>query len=72
MLDRLLSSSPDLQSVPGLEIQAHPNGWPADSAFGGASTVVWYFDGLDHHPPLVAERRARFEALMRTGEAKSP
>ena len=67
VLDRLLASSPDLQSIPGLVIEAHPNGWPRDSDLDGASTVIWYFDGLDQHPLLAPEHRARFQALMRAG-----
>jgi quercetin dioxygenase-like cupin family protein/type 1 glutamine amidotransferase len=67
VLDDLLTSSPDLQGVAGLEVESYPDGWPPDSALEGASTLVWYFDGLDGHPLLVAERRARFEALMRAG-----
>src|SRR5687767_9508600 len=49
VLARLLKSSPEL---PGLEIESHPDGWPADAAFDSASTVVLYFDGLDNHPLL--------------------
>ena len=64
VLDELLESSPDLR---GLDVQAHPDGWPNDSALAGASTLVLYFDGLDRHPLLVPERRARFEALMKAG-----
>ena len=64
VLDELLRSSPDLQR---LKVEAYPDGWPADSALAGASTIVWYFDGLDKHPLLVPERRARFEALMQAG-----
>ena len=67
VLDRLLKSSPELQSAPGLEIESHPDGWPADSAFDRASAMVWYFDGLDNHPLLATERRERFEAAMRAG-----
>lgn len=66
-LERLLKSSPNLQTVRDLEINAYPDGWPEDSAFDGASTMVWYFDGLEKHPLLVPARRARFEALMRAG-----
>jgi quercetin dioxygenase-like cupin family protein/type 1 glutamine amidotransferase len=67
VLERLLKSSPDLQSAPGLNIESHPDGWPGDSVFDGASTVVLYFDGLDNHPLLTAERRAPFEAAMQAG-----
>jgi quercetin dioxygenase-like cupin family protein len=64
VLERLLRSSPEL---PGLDIESHPDGWPADLAFDRASTVVWYFDGLDSHPLLTTERRDRFGAAMRAG-----
>lgn len=64
VLDQLLTSSPDL---PGVKVEAYPDGWPGDSALEGASTIVWYFDGLDKHPLLVPERRARFETLMQAG-----
>ena len=46
VLDRLLTSSPDLQSIPGLVIEAHPDGWPrgfgtsmAPARWSGTSTV---------------------------------
>ena len=64
VLDQLLRSSPDLHNA---DIQSHPSRWPDDAALEGASTVVWYFDGLDQHPLLAPERRARFEALMKAG-----
>jgi quercetin dioxygenase-like cupin family protein/ribosome modulation factor len=64
VLERLLRSSPEL---PGLDIESHPDGWPADSAFDRASAVVLYFDGLDNHPLLATQRRERFEAAMRAG-----
>jgi type 1 glutamine amidotransferase len=67
MLDRLLRTSPDLKTVPGLVIESHPDGWPPDAALTGAGTVVWYFDGLEKHPLVAAERRAQFERLMRAG-----
>jgi type 1 glutamine amidotransferase len=64
VLERLLRSSPEL---PGLDIESHPDGWPAGSALDGASAVVLYFDGLDNHPLLATERRERFDAAMRAG-----
>jgi mannose-6-phosphate isomerase-like protein (cupin superfamily)/type 1 glutamine amidotransferase len=64
VLDQLLESSPDLQNV---AVESHPARWPEDAALEGASTIVWYFDGLDQHPLLTAERRAHFEALMQKG-----
>ncbi|MFT3763251.1 MAG: ThuA domain-containing protein [Pseudoxanthomonas sp.] len=51
-----------------LEIAAYPNGWPADPhAFDDASSVVFYFDGLDKHPLRDPAKRAVFEAAMRRG-----
>jgi quercetin dioxygenase-like cupin family protein len=67
VLERLLKSSPELQGAPGLDIESHPESWPADSALDRASAVVLYFDGLDNHPLLATERRERFEAAMRAG-----
>lgn len=65
LIQRLLESSPDAKSV---VVEAHPEGWPADSsAFDDASTIVWYFDGLDKHPLHNAVRCAQFEALMKRG-----
>jgi len=49
-----------------IAVVAYPDGWPDDpAAFAGAATLVWYFDGLDKHPLLNADRRAQFESLMR-------
>src|ERR1044072_1406762 len=64
VLDQLLKSSPDLQNA---AVESHPTRWPDDAALDGANTIVWYFDGLDQHPLLAAERRAHFEALMKKG-----
>lgn len=49
-------------------IRAYPDGWPADAAaFDGAATILWYFDGLDHHPLRDPVRRASFATLMKRG-----
>ena len=41
---RVLDAAPRILAgpakLPGLDIEAHPDGWPHDSAFDGASTVV--------------------------------
>jgi outer membrane protein assembly factor BamB len=51
-----------------LEVVAYPDGWPADEReLARASTIVWYFDGLDRHPLRDAVRRVRFEELMQRG-----
>lgn len=49
-------------------IRAYPDGWPADpAAFEGAATILWYFDGLEHHPLRDPARSARFATLMKRG-----
>jgi hypothetical protein len=35
-LARLLKSSPELQSAPGVDIESHPDGWPSDAALDAA------------------------------------
>lgn len=66
LLKAFLASSPDAPA--DLVIDAYPDGWPDDpAALDGASTLLWYFDGLDKHPLLDATRRARFESLMKQG-----
>ena len=66
-LKALLDASPDLASRHAV-IDAWPDGWPDDAAaFDGASTVVWYFDGLDRHPLRDARRRATMQALAKRG-----
>lgn len=51
-----------------VEIAAYPDGWPANPhAFDDASSVVFYFDGLDKHPLRDPAKRAAFEAAMRRG-----
>ncbi|MBS0479635.1 MAG: ThuA domain-containing protein [Proteobacteria bacterium] len=67
-LKRYLETSPDIRAMKDVAITAYPDGWPTDPhALDRAATIVWYFDGLDHHPLLDAARRARFEELMRRG-----
>jgi Trehalose utilisation len=49
-------------------IRAYPDGWPADGiAFDGAATILWYFDGLEHHPLRDPARRGQFAKLMKRG-----
>ena len=68
LLNAFLLSSPDVKHIRNLVIDSYPDGWPADpAALEGASTVVWYFDGLQRHPLLDAARREAFEALMKRG-----
>ncbi len=65
---RDLAASPDVRALPGITIRAYPDGWPSDPhAFDDALTIIWYFDGLEHHPLLDAARRAAFERSMRKG-----
>lgn len=68
LLKAFLDSSPELQAIDGLIVDAHPDGWPADpAAFDGVATIVWYFDGVEKHPLLDAGRRAQIETLMKKG-----
>jgi len=68
LLAGYLLASPEIRAMKNVTIKAYPNGWPTDrGALDKASTVVWYFDGLEHHPMLDAGRRADFERLMRRG-----
>ena len=67
ILERLLRGSPDVKRL-GLEVRAHPDGWPDDpAAFRDAATVVWYFDGFVEHPLRDKGRARAFEALSRRG-----
>ena len=68
LLKLLIESTPDASAGKALVVESHPDDWPSDpAAFDGASTVVWYFDGLEKHPLHDAARRASFEALMKRG-----
>src|SRR5687768_2762450 len=61
-------SSPDIRALDNVSVEAYPDGWPTDPAvLEHASTVVWYFDGLEVHPLLDATRRAQFDRLRRQG-----
>ncbi len=66
-LQALLQSSP--AGMAGeLAVEAFPDGWPENpQALQDASTLVWYFDGLNQHPLRNRAHRAQFEALMRRG-----
>ena len=65
---QFLESSPDVTQVKGLVIASYPDGWPADLAeLNDASTIVWYFDGLENHPLQDPVRREQFERLMEQG-----
>lgn len=65
VLKELLDGSPGARDV---RILAYPDGWPSeDSAFEGASTIVFFFDGLESHPLLNAAHRAQFEKAMKGG-----
>ena len=67
-LKRYLDSSPDVRAMKRVTVVAYPKGWPTDPhAFDRAATIVWYFDGLDHHPLRDATRRTQLVALMRRG-----
>ena len=62
----LLEATPAITSK--FAIRAYPDGWPADAAaLDGAATILWYFDGLEHHPLRDPVRRAHFATLMKRG-----
>jgi len=68
LLKILLESSPDIRALHNVSVEAYPDGWPKDDAvLENAAAIVWYFDGLEGHPMLDADRRARFEQLMKNG-----
>lgn len=64
-LAKLIAASPALKR---LTVRAYPAGWPADpAALDDAATVVWYFDGAEHHPLRDPSRRAQVERLVARG-----
>lgn len=63
-----LEASPEIRAMKTVSVKAYPKGWPSDpEALDRASTIVWYFDGLEGHPLLDAKRRKQFERLARRG-----
>lgn len=65
-LREMIASSPDARDV--LKVIAYPDGWPSDPhALDHAATIVWYFDGLDHHPLNDPAHRAQIEAARKRG-----
>ena len=63
-----LETSPEIRAMKGVSIRVYPDGWPsAPRALDGASTIVWYFDGLAHHPLNGPARRHQVARLMRRG-----
>lgn len=64
-LQALLAATPQAR---GADIQVFADGWPKDpAALQDASTIVLYFDGLDHHPLRDAGQRRQLAALMERG-----
>lgn len=65
LLKEFLDASPD---AAGVKVVAYPDGWPREaSALEGASTIVFYFAGVDSHPLNDTPRRAQVEELLRHG-----
>jgi type 1 glutamine amidotransferase len=63
-----LETSPEIRAMGDVAIRAYPDGWPGDPrALDRASTIVWYFDGLEHHPLNDRARRHQIARLMRRG-----
>lgn len=68
IVQALIESSPDIGGTGRTVVHAYPDGWPSDPAIlERASTIVWYFDGLEKHPLLDTARRAQFDRLMKKG-----
>ncbi|MGA2742130.1 MAG: ThuA domain-containing protein [Bryobacteraceae bacterium] len=57
-----------LRQNPGVEATVVKGGWPADdSLFEGATSIVLYMDGGEHHPLLADDRLAMLGKLMKRG-----
>lgn len=57
-----------LETVPGVQVSVHANGWPQDvSAFEGADAVVIYSDGAEGHPFLQGDRLQTIAGLVKKG-----
>lgn len=64
LLKQFLDASPDTR---GVKVVAYPDGWPTGAALEGASTLVFYFAGLESHPLNDAAHRAQFIRLLHEG-----
>ena len=63
-----LETSPEIRAMNNVSIRVYPDGWPDDPrALDRASTIVWYFDGLEHHPLNGLARQRQVARLMRRG-----
>ena len=57
-----------LDTLPGVTVTVHPNGWPKDtSVFERADAVVIYSDGAEGHPFLQGDRLKVIEGLVKKG-----
>lgn len=57
-----------LAGVPGIMVQTHLNGWPADpAALEGAATIAIYCDGGHGHPVLIGENIKQLGAAVSQG-----
>lgn len=62
----ILEASPDTQHA--LHVVTYSDGWPSDPhALDRAATVIWYFDGLNHHPMNSPAIRAQMAAARKRG-----
>ncbi len=63
---RMIDASPEARTA--LKVKTYPDGWPVDPhALDDAATVIWYFDGMDHHPMTNPGKRATMEAARQRG-----
>lgn len=68
LLARYLQNSPEIRAMKTVSIVAYADGWPNDpKALDRAATLVWDFDGLDHHPLNDPVHRRQVARLMRRG-----
>lgn len=57
-----------LDTMPGVQVEVHTNGWPAsDDAFNGADAVVIYSDGGGGHPAIQGNRIQLMDSLAQKG-----
>ena len=67
LIEQYLTTSPNLRGK-NVTVRAYPDGWPSDPrALDDAATIVWYFDGLEHHPLRDEAKRGQLARLMAKG-----
>lgn len=67
LFKNFLEASPEVRDNKSIAIEAYPYAWPRNEALEEASTLVFYFDGVNAHPLLNANHRKQIDKLMRRG-----